>query len=164
MRSAQRWLKTSGMCCAMTTPGASGGSAARICATASVPPVDDPIAIRRSVVPEVGDACATRGPRQRAPTTSAVRAAGRAVDAALTLSTSTAASSSSPSWMSILGLGMKSIAPSCSAASVASAPRSVSDDTITTGIGRSRIRLRRKVRPSIFGISMSSVSTSGLSA
>jgi hypothetical protein len=40
---------------------------------------------------------------------------------------------------------------------------SVSDDTITTGMGRNRIRLLRKVRPSILGISTSRVSTSGLS-
>jgi hypothetical protein len=39
----------------------------------------------------------------------------------------------------------------------------VSEDTITTGIGRSRMRLRRKVTPSIFGISTSSVMTSGFS-
>ena len=50
-----------------------------------------------------------------------------------------------------------------SASSVISAPASVSDDTITTGIGRRRIRLRRKVTPSMRGISTSSVSTSGFS-
>jgi hypothetical protein len=48
-----------------------------------------------------------------------------------------------------------------SARSVASEPRSVSDDTITTGIGRSRISFSMKSRPSICGISISSVSTSG---
>ena len=39
----------------------------------------------------------------------------------------------------------------------------VRDETITTGIGRSRIRLVKNVTPSIFGISTSSVSTSGFS-
>ncbi len=34
---------------------------------------------------------------------------------------------------------------------------------MTTGMGRRRIRLRRKVSPSMRGISTSSVSTSGLS-
>jgi hypothetical protein len=47
---------------------------------------------------------------------------------------------------------------------VTSAPFSVSDEHITTGIGRNRIRLRRNCTPSIFGISTSSVTTSGFSA
>jgi len=46
---------------------------------------------------------------------------------------------------------------------VTAAPDSVSDDTITTGIGRNRIRLLRKVKPSMRGISTSRVSTSGSS-
>ena len=66
--------------------------------------------------------------------------------------------------MSILGFATKSIAPSSSARSVTSAPRCVSEETITTGIGRSRIRFSRNVRPSMRGISTSSVITSGLSA
>jgi hypothetical protein len=66
--------------------------------------------------------------------------------------------------MPSLGLATKSIAPSSSARIVVSAPRSVSVDTITTGIGRRRIRRSRKSRPSIFGISTSSVSTSGFIA
>jgi len=35
-------------------------------------------------------------------------------------------------------------------------------ETMMTGMGRNRIRLRRKLTPSIFGISTSSVSTSGI--
>jgi len=44
------------------------------------------------------------------------------------------------------------------------APRSVSVETITTGIGRSRISLPRKSMPSMRGISTSSVITSGFSS
>src|ERR1019366_2642937 len=65
---------------------------------------------------------------------------------------------------STLGLETKSTAPSSSARSVVWAPCSVSEDTMITGMGRRRIRLARKVRPSMRGISTSSVSTSGLSA
>src|SRR5690606_38344072 len=54
------------------------------------------------------------------------------------------------------------MAPSSSARNVVSPPRSVSDDTITTGIGRSRMSFSRKSSPSIRGISTSRVSTSGL--
>jgi hypothetical protein len=54
------------------------------------------------------------------------------------------------------------MAPSSSARSVTSAPRSVSVETITTGIGRRRISLARKSMPSMRGISTSSVITSGL--
>ena len=47
---------------------------------------------------------------------------------------------------------------------VAVAPRAVRLETMTTGIGRSRIIFSRNSRPFIFGISTSSVITSGLSA
>ena len=66
-----------------------------------------------------------------------------------------------PSATPTLGLATKSMAPSSSARSVTSAPRSVSIDTITTGVGRSRISLARKSMPSMRGISTSSVITSG---
>ena len=64
--------------------------------------------------------------------------------------------------MPSLGLVTKSMAPSSSARSVISPPRSVRDDTITTGMGRRRISFSRKSSPSMRGISTSSVSTSGL--
>ena len=67
-----------------------------------------------------------------------------------------------PVWIDSLGLVTKSTAPSSSARIVISEPRSVSEDTIRTGIGRRRISFSRKSRPSIFGISTSRVSTSGL--
>ena len=45
-----------------------------------------------------------------------------------------------------------------------SLPRSVADEIITTGMGLARIRRSRNSRPFIFGISTSSVSTSGSSS
>jgi hypothetical protein len=59
------------------------------------------------------------------------------------------------------GLAMKSTAPSASASKVACAPCSVSEDTITTGVGRACIISDSAVRPSISGMLMSSVTTSG---
>src|SRR6185437_12776055 len=92
-----------------------------------------------------------------------VRARGFAFAACLTLAQISSALSPKLDARSLLGLARKSTAPSSSARSVTSAPSVVSDDTITTGIGRSRIRFSRKVRPSMRGISTSSVSTSGSS-
>ena len=79
-----------------------------------------------------------------------------------TLSVMSCAKLFKPSAMPILGLATKSTAPNSSARKVASALRSVRVDTITTGIGRRRIRRLRNSMPSMLGISMSSVSTSGL--
>ena len=78
------------------------------------------------------------------------------------LSAMSSASACSPSATPSLGLATKSTAPSSSARKVTSAPRSVSVETISTGIGRSRISLPRKSMPSMRGISTSSVITSGL--
>jgi len=74
------------------------------------------------------------------------------------------ASARMPSATPILGLATKSMAPSSSARIVTSAPRSVSVETITTGIGRRRMSLPRKSMPSMRGISTSSVITSGSSS
>ena len=49
-RSANGLLKAAGMCWVMTVAGASAGICSRITRIASVPPVDAPMAIRRSVV------------------------------------------------------------------------------------------------------------------
>ncbi len=80
------------------------------------------------------------------------------------LSTICAARSLRPLASPTRGLATKSTAPSSSAFIVTSAPRSVSVEIITTGIGRKRIRRPRKSMPSIRGISTSSVMTSGLSS
>ncbi len=73
-----------------------------------------------------------------------------------------AENSASPCASEARGFAITSTAPSSSARSDASASRSVCDDTITTGMGCSRISFSRKVRPSMRGISTSRVITSGL--
>ena len=60
------------------------------------------------------------------------------------------------------GLATKSTAPSAAPRSVASAPSAVSDETMTTGQGRSTMMRSRQASPSICGMWMSSVTTSGL--
>ena len=75
---------------------------------------------------------------------------------------SSAAESCRKLFRPILGLLMISTAPAAKACSVVSAPFSVSDEQITTGVGRSAMILRKKVMPSMRGISTSSVITSGL--
>jgi hypothetical protein len=55
------------------------------------------------------------------------------------------------------------MAPNSSARSVVSAPFSVSELTISTGMGWARISLSRNVSPSMRGISTSSVIMSGFS-
>ena len=85
----------------------------------------------------------------------------RALDAMRILSVMSSASWRKPSATPILGLATKSMAPNSSAFNVTSAPRSVSVDTITTGIGRRRISLDKKSMPSMRGISTSKVMTSG---
>jgi hypothetical protein len=51
---SRRWakaaVKTSGMCCTMAMPGASGGMASSISRSASVPPVEAPTATTFCVV------------------------------------------------------------------------------------------------------------------
>lgn len=61
-----------------------------------------------------------------------------------------------------LRFGDKIDGPNSSARSVTSNLFPVSEETITTGIGRRRISFSRKSRPSIRGISTSVVNTSGL--
>ncbi len=64
----------------------------------------------------------------------------------------------------IFGLRMTSTAPASSACIRVSEPASVSDEHMTTGIGCCDISLRRKVMPSMRGISTSRVMTSGTSS
>ena len=66
--------------------------------------------------------------------------------------------------LAIEGLATQSKAPSSSACKDASAPRPVSVETMTTGIGRRRMIFSRNSRPFMAGISTSSVTTSGFSA
>ena len=80
------------------------------------------------------------------------------------LSTICAAKSFNPFASPTRGFATKSTAPSSNAFIVTSAPRSVSVEIMTTGIGRNRIRRPRKSIPSMRGISTSNVITSGLSS
>jgi hypothetical protein len=61
------------------------------------------------------------------------------------------------------GLAMISTAPASQACDNVSDPISASEEHTTTGNGRWAMILRRKVMPSMRGISMSSVITSGTS-
>ena len=80
--------------------------------------------------------------------------------AALTMLHNLAASASISTALP-LGLAMQSNAPSRRAVIVASVPRTVRVEHITTGIGRSRMIRSRNASPSMPGISMSRISTSG---
>ncbi len=124
---------------------------------ASVPPVEAPIAINFSVVEKTG--LKRRGV---SPLSAAGRGLGRDLAATRIFSAIRSLYSTKPSRKPSLGLVTKSTAPNSSARIVTSELRSVSDDTITTGIGRNRIKRSRKSSPSIRGISTSSVRTSGL--
>ena len=61
----------------------------------------------------------------------------------------------------LLGFPTTSTAPSSNALMLASAPALVRVEIITTGIGRNCMIRRKNSKPSICGISMSSVNTSG---
>ncbi len=151
------------MCWVISMPGQSDGICIRKSLIASVPPVEAPMMISFSLLvsglrisgstPSPADLCASAG---------SFRALMHALEATRILSAIISVYSSMPLCIDIFGLVTKSIAPSSRARKVISEPRSVSEDTITTGIGRRRISFSRKSRPSMRGISTSSVSTSGL--
>ncbi len=168
MRAANGPLNAAGMCWVTRIGGASGGIASSTTRTASVPPVEAPMAMI-GLPPRLPAVCArgsTASAERRGATSSlrtVVRARGRVRAASFTLSQISCAHSPKRLARSWSGLAKKSTAPISSARRVTSAPSTVSDDTITTGIGRSRIRFSRKVMPSMRGISTSRVSTSGLS-
>ncbi len=91
-------------------------------------------------------------------------APSRAAAAPFTVSQICACASAIWSATPIRGFRMMSTAPASSAWSSVSDPSSTSDEHITTGTGCWLISRRRKVMPSIRGISTSSVMTSGTSA
>ncbi len=66
--------------------------------------------------------------------------------------------------MSTRGLVTTSTAPASSASIIFSEPSSATLEQMTTGIGHCAMILRRKVRPSMRGSSMSRKMTSGTSA
>ena len=158
------------MCCTIKMAGIFAGIEHSTSLMASVPPVEAPISTSFS--------CKTRSEKPPGLPRGASKGScnkgfgaiagftgtlGRALYAALTFSQISTRQASMLAAESILGLGRKSTAPNSSACRVASEPLRVRLEIITTGIGRSRIRRARKSRPSILGISMSSVSTSGAS-
>src|SRR3569832_371025 len=162
-RCEKERVKPSGMCCTIRMPGQSEGICIRKSLIASVPPVEAPTMISFSL--EASGLRIDGSTVPPAPPTvgvSLTSARMRACDAARTLSAIMSAYSCMPLWIEIFGLVTKSTAPSSSARKVISEPRSVSVDTMSTGIGRKRISFSRNSRPTIFGISTSSVRTSGL--
>jgi hypothetical protein len=94
----------------------------------------------------------------------AASAGDRALAAAFTASQMRIRDSIRASATPIFGLRMMSTAPASRAWSRVSDPASTSDEHITTGIGCWAISLRRKVMPSMRGISTSRVMTSGISS
>ena len=161
------------MCCVIITAGQSGRQVHQhLACVASVPPVEAPMKIEllgRQPAQAAGACCTglagaasacTGGPAP-APPGACTRALRRGAD----LLGDVGAQLAQAVGHADLGLGDEiHRAQFQRACSVTSAPRSVNVDTITTGIGRRRIRLAtRKSMPSMRGISTSSVITSGLS-
>src|SRR3954471_11080037 len=146
-----------GMCWVTTIAGASEGNAISSSCSASTPPVEAPTAMIFSDV--LYDAPGLRIGCTLVP--ESVRTSRTA--AALTLAVISQRSAGSPSTRPTTGLATKSIAPISNARRAISAPFCVSDDIITTGIGRNAMIFSRNASPSMRGISISSVSTSGLS-
>src|ERR1700733_508493 len=169
IRSANGPLKAFGMCWVMTIPGMSDGRPMSTCLMASVPPVDAPMAMMRSVVAKCVGALrfgSTASASWLSTTASdGTSSNGRtwACAAIFTLEMISREDSLMPWMTSTVGLATKSTAPKLSASSATVAPFCVREEHITTGMGRSRMRLRKNARPSMRGISTSSVSTSGLS-
>ena len=168
--------------CWATTIGQrkSAGRAVSSASSAGGPPVEVPTSTRPSPTARRGSRLSRR-PGSRWPSSRWIPGASRpmrcltrslrraldrirAVDAARTLVISSSVSSSIWSEIAPSGLATKSIAPRRKACSVTSAPSAVSEDTMTTGQGCSIMMRSRQARPSICGMWMSSVTTSGLKA
>ncbi len=162
-------VNNSGICWTTTTPGLSAGSASITTRKLSVPPVEAPIQTIFSVVRAMAREAGEGGGMM----TSADNFCGTLIRggsflswawaAALTESLMATAESSMNCRVPSLGLRMMSTAPASSACINVCVPSSVSDEHITTGMGRWLMILRRKEMPSMRGISTSSVMTSGTS-
>ncbi len=167
-RLSSRWAKAavnfSGMCWTMTMPGESTRSCLSTSSSAWVPPVDVPSATTRSVV-------------VRALAAGSAGRAGDAGDAAGVLrATVTRGRVAAACWICLMrslescnrlsfrpsrALVNTPTAPAAKASRVMAAPASVNVEQMIVGVGRSAINLRRKVMPSMRGISTSSTNTSG---
>ncbi len=158
------------MCWAISTDqGNPEGRRGRISSSVLGPPVDTPTSTMPGrppaspgSAPAPRPARATMRPRSSSsrPRSPAVRRT-RAPAAARTLARSSAQMRSIDSEIVPSGLRTKSTAPRLSDCSVASAPSAVSEDTMTTGFGRCTMMRDRQVSPSISGMLMSRVMTSG---
>ena len=171
--SFKRWancfVNISGICCTITIPGQSEGNPSKKTLKASVPPVDAPTAITVSVVWTIlldelllKIASAVNFGATSAP----VRAKKDLFltfesAAAFTLSQSSILDCSSKIFVLIFGLANTSTAPYSKANRAESVPFSVNVEITTTGIGCWDIIFFKNVNPSILGISISSVITSG---
>src|SRR5689334_1776815 len=149
------------MCCTMTMPGAFVGNADRIAVKASVPPVDAPIATRRSEEPPeflyrgCGGFTGSRDP------TGMTRLRMRAWAAERTISMRTSADSCRKLRTPNCGLVIMPTAPSSKARKAVSVPFTAMLEQINVGMGSFAMIWRRKVRPSILGKSRSRRITSG---
>ena len=167
-RAAKLAVNFSGMCCTTTIPGVTRGNWLSTASSACVPPVDVPTATIRSVVcamafwPVAGNIASTNsfgtGGAGAAPPFSALRLA---TAADLMANSKSSAASCRKFFRPIFGLVMIDTAPADSACIVVSAPRSVRVEQTTTAVGRSLMIFFKKVMPSMRGISISSVITSG---
>ncbi len=150
-------MKRGGMCCTTTMPGTVAGRRPSTCLMASVPPVLAPMAtilwVRSTEVMGAATMAEAVSP--------AGRARGRALAAARIFSAS--CSAISPTLKEPPGLDSTSTAPASMASRARRPPFWVREERMITGMGRCCISLRRKVRPSMRGISMSRVMTSGSS-
>jgi len=157
-RSAKRVVKPAGMCWVATTAGLSAGRPAehfaqRLDAAGRSADGDDPL--RRA---EAG-ARRRRGAAARAATFARLRT--RALAAIFHLLDDLGLLLGQSLLQIDLRLGDVVDGTEFEACSVASAPACVSDEIISTGIGRNFMIFSRNEMPSMFGISTSSVTTSG---
>ncbi len=126
--------------------------------SAATPPVDAPRPMTASVVtPRAAAASSEAGTSVSTRRKTLLRAALR------TRATRSRIIAGSALATSLLGFATTSTAPASSASSTNAEPLLVSELTMTVGVGSTAMTFLRKVMPSILGISMSSVMTSGRS-
>ena len=175
-RLAKDLVKLAGICCAITIGAFRfAGNAGRISSNVRGPPVLTPISTTLSFTPVALPAllwlCGALGVG-RAGAGLLANALLEEVDdgrifalvTVRTLRIRSAATSSSDMEIVPPGFATKSTAPRFSASKVAKAPFCVSDDSIMTGTGRSAIISDSAEIPSISGMLISSVTTSGLNS
>ncbi len=162
-RAAKAAVNFSGMCCTTTMPGTVTGKARNKTSRAWVPPVLVPTAMTFSVLfcrsrsAETGAAIVVSREAKR--WGRIFRKLARA--AAFTARIISGASFCKKSFSPVCGFWIICTAPAARASKVICAPVSARLEQIITGKGCSCMILRRKVTPSIRGISISKITTSG---